>query len=147
MPEPADTNALVTLARRTLNLTYAETQPYRTSQLRSALRHLAHDILQHLISQGRAFRHDIPDALPGRPEEEVFALGPDPEANALIEQWSDFAFDVGSAEFGPGACEGMSDNVVRILVVLAWKEGAEVRRINEEGRAPSVKEVERVMEP
>ncbi|KAK1051413.1 hypothetical protein LTR12_009435 [Friedmanniomyces endolithicus] len=130
--EAAETNPHLTLANSTDALTYASTKPFLTSQLRDALRILARGIMQALVDQGRAFLYHDPDALPGHPKDVLWVLGPDPEANDLNNQWSEFAFDVDTTMSGfdrpAGACEEMSDNVVRILLVAAWEQRRIVRR-------------------
>ncbi|KAK0263300.1 SNAP receptor [Friedmanniomyces endolithicus] len=130
-PEARETNPLITLANSTTNLTYASTKPYLTSQLRQALRTLARGIMQTLVDQGRAFLFHDPNALPGLPKDVLWVLGPDPEANDLTHQWSEFAFVVETTsgfDRPAGACEGMSDNVARILLVSAWEQRRMVRR-------------------
>ncbi|KAK0323987.1 hypothetical protein LTR82_005108 [Friedmanniomyces endolithicus] len=130
--EAAETNPLLTLANSTDALTYASTKPFLASQLRDALRTLAREIMQALVDQGRAFLYPDPNALPGHPKDVLWVLGPDPEANDLNNQWSAFASDVDTTMIGfdrpTGACEGMSDNVIRILLVSAWEQRGLVRK-------------------
>lgn len=134
MPElqAAETNPLLTLANSTDALTYASTRPFLASQLRDAPRTFAREIMQALVDQGRAFLYHDPDALPGHPKDVLWVLGPDSEANDLNNHWSEFAFDVDTTMSGfdrpTGACEGMSDNVIRILLVSAWEQSGLVRR-------------------
>ncbi|KAK0355769.1 hypothetical protein LTR91_008113 [Friedmanniomyces endolithicus] len=128
--EAAETNPLLTLANSTIPLTYASTKPFLTSQLRDALRTFTREIMQTLVDQGRAFLHHDPDALPGRRKDVLWVLGPDPEANDLNNQWSEFAFDLETTsgfDRPAGACEEMSDNVVRILLVSAWEQRMVIR--------------------
>ncbi|KAK3624813.1 hypothetical protein LTR56_020778 [Elasticomyces elasticus] len=118
---PPFDQVLVHTARTATNLTYSDTALYLTSQLRAALKSIAVDLIIHLVDDDRANIH-LPVDHPGGAKYEAVANTGDLEASELVEQFGPFAFDLGRSELGAGACDNLSDNVVRMLLVGAWEK-------------------------
>ncbi|KAK3073593.1 hypothetical protein LTR53_004692 [Teratosphaeriaceae sp. CCFEE 6253] len=141
--------SLIDLARNTTDLTFRDLMHARTSELRDTLCKLASDVIGLLIAEDRVVQRPRKYALPNQLEHDICcsitnSREVDATTEEVIAKWVDFAYDVDSDDFAPSACEIMSDNVARVLLLAAWNDVQLLKRQIEEGPLPTVEEVERL---